>query len=34
MLEPDVTTGEVLIIYVGIFAFLFGLAFLLMKKSS
>jgi hypothetical protein len=34
MLEPDVTTGEVLIMYVGIFAFLFGLAFFLMKKSS
>jgi hypothetical protein len=27
MLEPDVTTSEVLIMYAGIFAFLFGLAF-------
>jgi hypothetical protein len=34
MLEPDVTTSEVLIMYVGIFAFLFGLAFFLMKKNS
>lgn len=34
MLEPDVTTSEVLIMYVGIFGFLFGLAFFLMKKNS
>ena len=34
MLEPDVTTSEVLIMYVGMFVFLFGLAFLLMKKNS
>jgi hypothetical protein len=34
MLEPDVTTSEVLIMYVGIFAFLFGLAYFLMKKNS
>jgi len=34
MLEPDVTTSEVLIMYVGIFVFLFGLAFILMKKHS
>jgi hypothetical protein len=34
MLEPDVTTSEVLMMYVGIFAFLFGLAYFLMKKNS
>jgi hypothetical protein len=34
MLEPDVTTGEVLLMYVGIFAFLFGLAIILLKKNS
>lgn len=34
MLEPDVTTSEVLIMYVGIFAFLFGMAFILLKKNS
>lgn len=34
MLEPDVTTGEVLVMYVGIFVCLFGLAFVLMKKNS
>ncbi len=34
MLEPDVTTSEVLMMYVGIFGFLFGLAFFLMKKNS
>lgn len=34
MLEPDVTTGEVILIYAGIFIFLFGLAFILMKKNS
>ena len=34
MLEPDVTTGEVVLMYVGIFVFLFGLAFVLMKKHS
>jgi len=34
MLEPDVTTSEVLIMYVCIFSFLFGLAYLLMKKNS
>jgi hypothetical protein len=34
MLEPDVTTSEVVLMYVGIFVFLFGLAFVLMKKHS
>jgi len=34
MLEPDTTTSEVLMMYVGIFVFLFGLAFILLKKNS
>jgi hypothetical protein len=34
MLEPDTTTTEVLLMYAGIFVFLFGLAFILMKKHS
>lgn len=34
MLEPSTTTSEVLLMYVGIFVFLFGLAFFLMKKNS
>ncbi|KXS32744.1 MAG: hypothetical protein AWT59_1140 [Candidatus Gallionella acididurans] len=34
MLEPDTTTAEVLLMYIGIFGFLFGLAFILMKKNS
>jgi hypothetical protein len=34
MLEPDVTTSEVILMYVGIFAFLFSLAFFLLKKNS
>ncbi len=34
MLEPDVTTSEVIIMYVCIFSFLFGLAFIMMKKNS
>jgi hypothetical protein len=35
MLEwPDVTTSEVILMYVFIFVFLFGLAFILMKKNS
>jgi uncharacterized membrane protein YczE len=34
MLEPDTTTSEVIIMYIGIFAFLFGLAFILLKKNS
>jgi hypothetical protein len=34
MLEPDTTNSEVLMMYVGIFVFLFGLAFILMKKNS
>lgn len=34
MLEPDVTTSEVLVMYAGIFAFLFGIAFILLKKNS
>lgn len=34
MLEPDTTTGEVLMMYLGIFVFLFGVAYILMKKNS
>lgn len=34
MLEPDVTTSEVLLMYVGMFVFLFGLAYIIMKKHS
>ncbi len=34
MLEPDTTTGEVILIYVALFVFLFGLAFVLLKKHS
>ncbi len=34
MLEPDTTTSEVVFMYIGIFVFLFGLAFILMKKNS
>ena len=34
MLEPDVTTGEVVFMYIGMFVFLFGLAYIVMKKHS
>lgn len=34
MLEPDVSTSQVVLMYVGIFVFLFGLAFVLLKKNS
>lgn len=34
MLEPDVTTSQVLTMYVGIFVFFFGLAMVLLKKNS
>lgn len=35
MLDPtDVSTGDVLMMYVVIFGFLFGLAFFLLKKNS
>jgi hypothetical protein len=34
MLEPDVTTSEVVLMYVGMFVFLFGMAFVAMKKHS
>lgn len=34
MLEPDVTTGQVVVMYLCIFAFLFGLAFVMLKKNS
>ena len=34
MLEPDTTTTEVIFMYVGIFVYLFGLAYILMKKNS
>ncbi len=34
MLEPDVTTTQVLTMYVCIFVFFFGLALILVKKNS
>jgi hypothetical protein len=34
MLEPDVTTTEVVLMYVGIFVFLFSMVFVVMKKDS
>ena len=34
MLEPDVTTSQVLLMYVCIFVFFFGLATILLKKNS
>jgi hypothetical protein len=34
MLEPDTTTSEVLLMYVVIFGFLFGLAYILLKKNT
>jgi len=34
MLEPDLTTSTVVYMYVAIFVFLFGLAFIVMKKHS
>jgi len=34
MLEPDVNTSQVLLMYVGIFVFFFGLATILLKKNS
>ena len=34
MLEPDVTTSQVLLMYVGIFVFFFGLAMVMLKKNS
>lgn len=34
MLEPDVTTSQVVLMYVFIFAFFFGLAIVLLKKNS
>jgi hypothetical protein len=34
MLEPDVTTSEVVLMYLGIFVFLFGLVFVATKKNS
>jgi hypothetical protein len=34
MLEPDVTTSQVIVMYLGIFVFLFGVAFFLLKKNS
>lgn len=34
MLEPDVTTSQVLMMYTGIFVFFFGLALVLLKKNS
>lgn len=34
MFEPDVTTSEVMMMYIGIFVFLFGLAFVVTKNNS
>ncbi len=34
MLEPDVTTSQVLIMYACIFAFLLSMVFIVMKKGS
>jgi len=34
MLEPDVTTSQVLVMYVGMFVFFFGLAMVMLKKNS
>jgi hypothetical protein len=34
MFEPDVTTSEVMIMYIGMFVFLFGLAFVVTKNNS
>jgi hypothetical protein len=34
MFETDVTTSEVLLMYVGFFVFFFGLAIALFKKNS
>jgi hypothetical protein len=34
MLEPDVTTSEVVLMYIGIFVFLFGMVLVVMKKDS
>jgi len=34
MLEPDVNTSQVLLMYVGIFVFFFGLAMVMLKKNS
>jgi hypothetical protein len=34
MFEPDVTTSEVVMMYVGMFVFLFGLVFVVTKKNS
>ena len=33
MFEPDVTTSQVVLMYVGIFAFLFGMVFVVMSKD-
>ena len=34
MFQTDTTTSEVLLMYVVIFGFLFGLAYILLKKNS
>ncbi len=34
MLEPDVNTSQVLLMYLGIFTFFFALAVILFKKNS
>jgi len=34
MLEPDTTTGEVLLMYLGWFVCIFTLVYILMKKNS
>lgn len=33
MFEPDVTTSQVVLMYAGIFAFLFGMVFVVMSKD-
>ena len=34
MLEPDTTTSEVVLMYLGWFVIIFGLVYFLMKKNS
>lgn len=34
MFETDMTTGQVISLYVGMFVFFFGLATILLKKNS
>jgi len=34
MLEPDVTTSQVILMYAVVFVFFYGLAVILLKKNS